>query len=115
MSAKFPRGGGYDHLADSLKVDVTGFLLVYAVQVRLMKGHGTGVTTEKSMRTDLLLFFLFVVLFYFFRLDPLFFLLSLPFSSCFLLLFSVHFYRTAIWVALVWSRRGLHCQDNVVK
>ena len=29
---------------------------MYAVQVRLMKGHGTGVTTEKSMRMDLFLF-----------------------------------------------------------
>ena len=27
----------------------------------------------------------------------------------------MHFYRTAIWVALVWSRRGCTVEDNVVK
>ena len=61
-----------------------------------MKGHGAGVTTEKAMRN----FFLF------YDLIPEFFLLSLPFSSYFILLLSVHFYRKAILVALVWSRRG---------
>ena len=58
------------------KVDITGFLLVYAVQIRLMKGHGAGVTIEKCMRTDLFFFF-----FFFLRLDPRIFP---PFSSLFL-------------------------------
>ena len=46
---------------------------MYAVQVQHMKGHGAGVTTEKSMRTDLFIFF--------FLIDPQNFP---PFSSLFL-------------------------------
>ena len=53
---------------------------MYAVEVRLMEGHGAGVTTEKSMPTDL-----FFCLFFFFDYIPEFFLLSFPFSSSFLL------------------------------
>ena len=43
------------------------FNIVQAVLVFLLKGHGAGVTVEKSMRTDLLL------LFFFFDLIPDFF------------------------------------------
>ena len=61
---------------------MTGFLLMYAVRVLLMKGHGAGVTTEKSMRTD----------FFFLRLDPQIFPPFLPFSSSFLCIFTARLF-----------------------
>ena len=69
-----------------MKVDITGFLLVYAVQVRLLKGHGVGVTTEKSMRTDFFFSFLDLQIF------PPFSSLFLFFSSSLFCAFLPHGY-----------------------
>ena len=71
-------------------IHIERLFIVYAALVYLVKGHGAGVPVKKSMRTDI-----------FGDLIP-------DFSSSifFLLLVPVHFYHTAIWVALVWSKRG---------
>ena len=67
-----------------LKAERPLFNIVQAVLVLLLKGHGAGVTVEKSMRTDFFFFFFFF--FFFLRFDSRFFA---PFSSLSLSLFSL--------------------------
>ena len=59
-----------------LKAERPLFNIVQAVLVLLLKGHGAGVTVEKSMRTDFFIFifvyFLFIF-FFFLRFDSRFF------------------------------------------
>ena len=62
---------------------------MYAVQVRLMKGHGAGVTTEKSMRMDL--FFLFV-----------FFAIRSPNYSSFFFPFPLLFFSSFLCIFTAW-------------
>ena len=69
---------------------------MYAVQVRLMKGYGAGVTTEKSMLTDLLLFFLI-----------LFFSIRSPNFSSFLFPFPLLFFSfPCIFTARLFGSRS---------
>ena len=63
-----------------LKAERPLFNIVQAVLVLLMKGHGAGVTVEKSMRTDFFFFFFFL------RFDSRFFPL---FASLSISLFSL--------------------------
>ena len=86
-----------------LKAERPLFNIVQAVLVLLMKGHGAGVTVEKSMRTDSFFFFFF---FFFCDLIPDFFLFSPLFLSLFFLSLLVSFFSPSSLVALVWSERG---------
>ena len=74
-----------------LKAERPLFNIAQAVLVLLLKGHGAGVTVEKSMRTDFFFFF-------FLRFDSRFFTL---FSSLSISLFSlsscVFFSAPAVW------------------
>ena len=68
-----------------LKAERPLFNIVQAVLVLLMKGHGAGVTVEKSMRTDFFFFFFFFFLRFDSRFFPLFASLSISLfslSSC---------------------------------
>ena len=66
-----------------LKAERPLFNIVQAVLVLLLKGHGAGVTVEKSMRTDFFFFFFFLP--FDSRFFPLFSSLSISLfflSSC---------------------------------
>ena len=81
-----------------LKAERPLFNIVQAVLVFLLKGHGAGVTVEKSMRTDFFFFF-----FFFLRFDSRFFS---SFLLSFYLSFLVSFFNPSSLVALVWFERG---------
>ena len=70
-----------------LKAERALFNIVQAVLVLLLKGHGAGVTVEKSMRTDFLI--------------PDFFLFSPLFLSLLFLSLLVSFFSPSSLVALV--------------
>ena len=89
-----------------LKAERPLFNIVQAVLVLLLKGHGAGVTVEKSMRTDFFFFF-----FFFCDLIPDFFLFSPLFLSLFFLSLLVSFFSPSSSVALVWSERG--CDSKI--
>ena len=82
--------------------------IVQAVLVLLLKGHGAGVTVEKSMRTDFFFFFFF---FFFCDLIPDFFLFSSLFLSLFFLSLLVSFFSPSSLVALVWLEHG--CDSKI--
>ena len=75
--------------------------IVQAVLILLLKGHGAGVTVEKSMRTDFFFFF-----FFFCDLIPDFFLFSSLFLSLIFLSLLVSFFSPSSLVALVWLEHG---------
>ena len=77
--------------------------IVQAVLILLLKGHGAGVTVEKSMRTDFFFFFFF---FFFCDLIPDFFLFYSLFLSLFFLSLLVSFFSPSSLVALVWLEHG---------
>ena len=79
-----------------LKAERPLFNIVQAILVLLLKGHGAGVTVEKSMRTDFFFFF-----FFFCDLIPDFLLLSPLFLSLFFLSLLVPFLSPSSLVALV--------------
>ena len=89
-----------------LKAERPLFNIVQAVLVLLLKGHGAGVTVEKSMRTDFFFFF-----FFFYDLIPDFFLFSPLFLSLFFLSLLVSFFSPSSLVALVWSEHG--CDSKI--
>ena len=90
-----------------LKAERPLFNIVQAVLVLLLKGHGAGVTVEKSMRTDFFSFFFF----FFYDLIPDFFLFSPLFLSLFFLSLLVSFFSPSSLVALVWSEHG--CDSKI--
>ena len=65
---------------------------MYAVQVRLMKGHGAGVIMEKSMRTDLFFFFFFFSAIRSPNFSSFLFPFSLLFFSSFLCIFTARLF-----------------------
>ena len=68
---------------------------MYAVQVRLMKGHGAGVTKEKSMHTDLFFFLSFFFFFFAIRsqnFSSFLFPFPLLFFSSFLCIFTARLF-----------------------
>ena len=76
---------------------------MYAVQVRLMKGHGTGVTTEKSMRNG----FFFFYIYYIYVFPFFFFAIRSPNFSSFLFPFPLLFFSSFLCIftaRLFWSR-----------
>ena len=68
-------------------------IIAYAVQVRLVKGHSAGVTTVKSMRTEI----------FFLLFDPRFFP---PFSSLSLFFFSSPLSPHGIFTARLFGSRS---------
>ena len=90
-----------------LKAERPLFNIMQAVLVLLQKGHGAGVTVEKSMRTDFFFFFFF----FFCDLIPDFFIFSPLFLSLLFLSLLVSFFSPSSLVALVWSERG--CDSKI--
>ena len=74
-----------------LKAERLLFNIVQAVLDLLLKGHGAGVTVEKSMRTDFFFFFFFF--FFFLRFDSRFFYLFSSFSISLFSLSSCVFFQ----------------------